>query len=215
MAHLCGDSHMREAFNDGLDVHKATAAKIFRCPLSEVSADQRRVAKTANFGIMYGISAFGLSQRLQCSRSEAKQIIDDYFASFPSIREFIDASVASARANGYVETIFGRRRYLPDINSQNANLRSLSERNAVNAPIQGSAADIIKLAMIGVDRALSEQAPDARMVLQIHDELLLEVPRERIEQVRGLLVREMEGVVSLSVPLTVECNYGENWLDAH
>ena len=215
MAHLCGDSHMREAFIDGLDVHKATAAKIFRCPLSEVSADQRRVAKTANFGIMYGISAFGLSQRLQCSRSEAKQIIDDYFASFPSIREFIDASVASARANGYVETIFGRRRYLPDINSQNANLRSLSERNAVNAPIQGSAADIIKLAMIGVDRALSEQAPDARMVLQIHDELLLEVPRERIEQVRGLLVREMEGVVSLSVPLTVECNYGENWLDAH
>ena len=215
MAHLCGDSHMREAFIDGLDVHKATAAKIFRCPLSEVSADQRRVAKTANFGIMYGISAFGLSQRLQCSRSEAKQIIDDYFASFPSIREFIDASIASARENGYVETIFGRRRYLPDINSQNANLRSLSERNAVNAPIQGSAADIIKLAMIGVDRALSEQAPDARMVLQIHDELLLEVPRERIEQVRGLLVREMEGVASLSVPLTVECNYGENWLDAH
>ena len=215
MAHLCGDSHMREAFIDGLDVHKATAAKIFRCPISEVSADQRRVAKTANFGIMYGISAFGLSQRLQCSRSEAKQIIDDYFASFPSIREFIDASIASARENGYVETIFGRRRYLPDINSQNANLRSLSERNAVNAPIQGSAADIIKLAMIGVDRALSEQAPDARMVLQIHDELLLEVPRERIEQVRGLLVREMEGVVSLSVPLTVECNYGENWLDAH
>ena len=215
MAHLCGDSHMREAFIDGLDVHKATASKIFRCPLSEVSADQRRVAKTANFGIMYGISAFGLSQRLQCSRSEAKQIIDDYFASFPSIREFIDASIASARENGYVETIFGRRRYLPDINSQNANLRSLSERNAVNAPIQGSAADIIKLAMIGVDRALSEQAPDARMVLQIHDELLLEVPRERIEQVRGLLVREMEGVASLSVPLTVECNYGENWLDAH
>ena len=229
---------MREAFIDGLDVHKATAAKIFRCPLSEVSADQRRVAKTANFGIMYGISAFGLSQRLQCSRSEAKQIIDDYFAfglaermevsrqeakelitnyflTYPKVKEYMERSVVEARERGYIQTVFGRRRYLPDINSQNANLRSLSERNAVNAPIQGSAADIIKLAMIGVDRALSEQAPDARMVLQIHDELLLEVPRERIEQVRGLLVREMEGVVSLSVPLTVECNYGENWLDAH
>ena len=135
------------------------------------------------------------------------------------VQKPVDADYSNERvpagANGYVETIFGRRRYLPDINSQNANLRSLSERNAVNAPIQGSAADIIKLAMIGVDRALSEQAPDARMVLQIHDELLLEVPRERIAQVRGLLVREMEGVVSLSVPLTVECNYRENWLDAH
>ena len=215
MAHLCGDAHLVDAFRHGLDVHAATAAKIFRVPLEEVTPDQRRIAKTANFGIMYGISSFGLAERLRCPRSEAKQIIDDYFASFPSIRGFIDATVAQARERGYVETLFGRRRYIADISAGNAALRALAERNAVNAPIQGTAADIIKLAMIAVDRRLREGGFRARMVLQIHDELLLEVPQEEIAPVRDLLVHEMENVITLSVPLTVECNDGKTWLEAH
>ena len=215
MAHLCGDAHLVDAFRHGVDVHAATAAKIFHIPLEEVSADQRRIAKTANFGIMYGISSFGLAERLRCSRSEAKQIIDDYFASFPSIRGFIDATVAQAREQGYVETLFGRRRYIADIAAGNAAVRALAERNAVNAPIQGTAADIIKLAMIAVDRRLREGGYRARMVLQIHDELLLEVPQDEIAPVRDLLVQEMENVITLSVPLTVECNDGKTWLEAH
>ena len=215
MAHLCGDEHLCAAFNSGIDVHAATAAKIYGIPVEEVSADQRRVAKTANFGIMYGISSFGLSQRLKCSRSEAKKIIDDYFASFPSIRSFIDSTLASAREKGYVETLFGRRRYVPDVNSRNGNVRALAERNAVNAPIQGTSADIIKLAMTGVDRSLRQAGLRARMVLQIHDELLLEVPLDEVDRVREILVREMEGVMKLNVPLTVECNYGNTWLEAH
>ena len=215
MAHLCGDEHLCAAFNSGVDVHAATAAKIYDIPVEAVTADQRRVAKTANFGIMYGISSFGLSQRLKCSRSEAKKIIDDYFTSFPSIRSFIDTTLASAREKGYVETLFGRRRYVPDVNSHNGNVRALAERNAVNAPIQGTSADIIKLAMIGVDRSLRQEGLRARMVLQIHDELLLEVPVDEIGRVRDILVREMEGVIELNVPLTVECNYGSTWLEAH
>ena len=215
MAHLSCDQHLVSAFRDGIDVHAATASKIFGVPVGEVTADQRRVAKTANFGIMYGISSFGLAQRLRCSRSEAKKIIDDYFASFPSIKYFIADTLASARETGYVETIFGRRRYIPDVNSHNGNVRALAERNAVNAPIQGSSADIIKLAMIGVDRRLRQEAPGTRLVLQIHDELLLEVPSGEIEKVRDIVVAEMENVVKLSVPLTVECNYGKTWLEAH
>jgi len=215
MAHLCGDEHLLQAFRDGVDVHAATAAKIYHIPVGEVTADQRRVAKTANFGIMYGISAFGLSQRLKCSRSEARQIIDDYFESFPSIRNFIDDTLSKARTNGYVETIFGRRRYVPDVNNANANVRAIAERNAVNAPIQGSSADIIKIAMTGVDRRLQKEGLAARMVLQIHDELVLEVPETEIDRVKTILVEEMEGVVKLSVPLTVECNYGKTWLEAH
>lgn len=215
MAHFSGDSHLVEAFRAGQDIHAATASKIFGIGLDEVTPDQRRVAKTVNFGIMYGISAFGLSQRLGCSRQEAKKIIDDYFTSFPSIRRYIDNTLDSARKNGYVETLFGRRRYLPDINSGNATVRAFAERNAVNAPVQGTAADIIKLAMIGVDRQLREGGYKSMMVLQIHDELLLEVPSAEIETVKAMLVSQMENVVSLSVPLTVECNYGKNWLDAH
>ena len=215
MAHLCGDEHLCNAFRSGVDVHAATAAKIFGVPVEEVTSDRRRVAKTANFGIMYGISAFGLSQRLGCSRQEAKQIIEDYFTSFPSIRTFIDSTLEGARRDGYVETIFGRRRYVPDVLSHNATVRALAERNAVNAPIQGSSADIIKIAMAGVDRRLREEGLGARMVLQIHDELVLEVPETEIDRVRKILVEEMEGVVKLSVPLTVECNYGRTWLEAH
>ena len=215
MAHLSCDQHLISAFRAGQDVHAATAAKIFGKEISEVTSSERRIAKTANFGIMYGISSFGLAQRLRCSRSEAKQIIEDYFASFPSIQGFINDTLASTRETGYAETLFGRRRYLPDINSHNATMRAIAERNAVNAPIQGTAADIIKLAMIGVDRALRENSLRSRMVLQIHDELVLEVPQDEIEKVRGILVSEMENVISLSVPLTVECNYGKNWLEAH
>ena len=215
MAHLSGDSHLQEAFRNGTDVHAATAAKIFRIPVDQVQADQRRIAKTANFGIMYGISAFGLSQNLGCSRAEAKKLIDDYFESFPSIRAWIDGTLADARSRGYVETLMGRRRYVPDVNSGNANVRAFAERNAVNAPIQGTSADIIKLAMVAVDRRLRAEGLKARMVLQIHDELLLELPAEEIEAVRRLLTEEMQGVTKLNVPLTVECNYGSNWLEAH
>ena len=215
MAHLCGDEHMRQAFREGQDVHAAMAAKIFRKPLADVTPDDRRVAKTANFGIMYGISSFGLAQRLHVPRKVAAQIIGDYFASFPTIRSFIDGTLETARRTGYVETIFGRRRYVPDVNSHNGNIRAMAERNAVNAPIQGSAADIIKLAMIGVDQALREQGLRSRMVLQIHDELVLEVPEDEIQPVKRILTEQMEGVMALSVPLTVECNYGKNWLEAH
>ena len=215
MAHLSCDAHLVDAFRHGVDVHAATAAKIFGIPLSEVTADQRRIAKTANFGIMYGISSFGLSQRLRCSRSEAKKIIDDYFLSFPSIRSFIDDTVAMARETGYVETLFGRRRYIADINSRNATVRSLAERNAVNAPIQGTSADIIKLAMVAIDRRMQAEGFRSSLVLQIHDELLFEALPDELESLTALVVKEMENVIELSVPLTVECNHGINWLESH
>ena len=215
MAHLSCDRHLITAFKSGEDVHRATAAKIFGVATDEVTSEQRRIAKTANFGIMYGISAFGLAQRLHCPRAEAKKIIDDYFLSFPSIRSFIDDTVTAARESGYVETLFGRRRYLPDITSKNATVRSLAERNAVNAPIQGTSADIIKLAMIAIDRRMREAGLQAMMVLQIHDELLFELPPDELETLRKIVVEEMENVVELSVPLTVECSYGKNWLESH
>ena len=215
MAHLSQDQHLIQAFRNGVDVHAATAEKIFGVPHEEVTADQRRVAKTANFGIMYGISSFGLSQRLGISRSEAKKLIDDYFNAFPAIRSFIDDTIAAARENGYVETIFGRRRYLPDINVKNATVRALAERNAVNAPIQGTAADIIKLAMIGVDRKMAEEGLKSKMVLQIHDELLFDTISSEREKLMSIVKEQMEHVTELSVPLTVECNYGKNWLEAH
>ena len=215
MAHFSGDAALVEAFREGQDIHAVTAAKIFGKKVEDVSADERRMAKTANFGIMYGISSFGLAQRLRIPRSEAKKIIDDYFASFPAIRSFIDRTVAAARENGYVETLFGRRRYIPDIQSKNMTLRSLAERNAVNAPIQGTSADIIKIAMIRIDRRLRESALAARMVLQSHDELVFEAPQSEVEALKEMVVSEMEGVIKLSVPLTVECKDGKNWLEAH
>lgn len=215
MAHFSCDRHLINAFRQGMDVHAATAAKIFGIPHEEVTPDQRRIAKTANFGIMYGISSFGLAQRLRIGRKEAQKIIDDYFAGFPSIKSFIEDTKAAARESGYVETIFGRRRYIPDINSKNATLRALAERNAVNAPIQGTAADIIKLAMIGVDRRMAEAGLKSRMVLQIHDELVFDALPGEIGTLREIVVDEMEHVVELSVPLTVECNDGKNWLEAH
>ncbi len=215
MAHLSQDAHLVQAFRDGVDVHAATAAKIFGIPVQEVTREQRGMAKTANFGIMYGISSFGLAQRLHLTRGAAKELIDGYFASFPAIRSFIDGSIAFARENGYVETLFGRRRYLPDIQARNATVRSLAERNAVNAPIQGTSADIIKLAMIQVARRLREEGLQSRMVLQIHDELLFDALPSEVEALKALVVEVMENVVSLSVPLTVECSAGKNWLEAH
>ena len=215
MAHLSCDTHLIGAFRDGQDVHAMTAAKIFGIAPEEVTADQRRIAKTANFGIMYGISAFGLSQRLHIGRAEAKKIIEDYFANFPAISAYIEDTLASAREFGYVETLFGRRRYLPDINSKNGTVRSLAERTAINAPIQGTSADIIKLAMINVAKRLSAEGLKSRMVLQIHDELLFDSVPEEVEQLKKIVVEEMENVIELSIPLTVECNYGNNWLEAH
>ena len=215
MAHLSCDAHLINAFRNGQDVHAITAAKIFGVDLSEVTPDQRRIAKTANFGIMYGISAFGLSQRLKIGRAEAKKIIEDYFANFPSISSFINDTLTSARENGYVETIFGRRRYLPDINSTNGTVRSIAERNAINAPIQGTSADIIKLAMINVDRRIKSEGLQSKMVLQIHDELVFDATVSEVAHLEQIVREEMENVVELSIPLTVECNYGNNWLEAH
>ena len=215
MAHLSCDMHLIEAFRKGQDVHAITAAKIFGISPEEVTSDQRRIAKTANFGIMYGISAFGLSQRLHIGRAEAKKIIEDYFANFPAISSYIEDTLTAARETGYVETIFGRRRYLPDINSKNGTVRALAERNAINAPIQGTSADIIKLAMINVDKRLRQEGLQSRMVLQIHDELVFDAIKEEVETLCKIVKEEMENVTALSVPLTVECNYGSNWLEAH
>lgn len=215
MAHLSQDSHLLDAFRHGLDVHSATAAKIFRTGIENVTPEQRRIAKTANFGIIYGISAFGLSQRLKISKSEAKKIIDDYFENFPSVSTYIETVIASVREKGYAETLFGRRRYLPDINSRNATVRSLAERNAINAPIQGTAADIIKKAMINVDARLKASGLQSKMVLQVHDELVFDALASEAEALKKIVSEEMENVIELSVPLTVDCNYGKNWLEAH
>ena len=216
LAHMSQDPHLLEAFRNGQDIHAATAAKIFRTPIDQVTKDQRRRAKTANFGIIYGISAFGLSQQLDCSRAEAKALIDDYFAAFPKVIDFIESQKQFAREHGYVETLFGRRRYLADINSHNATVRSFAERNAVNSPIQGTAADIIKMAMIAISKRLPE-FNDSRLQLtmQIHDELCFNVPEALIERVETMVVAEMQNVVLLSVPLIAEAGYGHNWLDAH
>ena len=215
MAHLSQDAHLTEAFRHGLDVHAITASKIFGVSPEEVTPDQRRIAKTANFGIMYGISAFGLAQRLKIPRADAKKIIEDYFLNFPAISAYIENTVASARKTGYVETLFGRRRYLPDICSRNSTVRSLAERNAVNAPIQGTSADIIKIAMADVDREMRAAGLKSKMVLQIHDELVFDALPGETDALKEIVVGKMQDVIELSVPLTVECNYGKNWLEAH
>lgn len=215
MAHLSGDPALRQAFLDGEDVHTATAAKVFGVTPAEVTREQRRRAKTANFGIIYGISAFGLATRLQIPRGEAKELIDGYFTHYPGVKEYMERVVAEARDRGYVETIFGRRRYLADIRSNNSMTRSLAERNAINAPIQGSAADIMKIAMIEVDRLLRAKNSAARIVLQVHDELVLEVPQGEVTAVTALLTEAMAGAAELSVPLLVEADAGTSWLDAH
>ena len=215
LAHFSQDEHLLNAFRSGQDIHAATAAKIFNLPIEQISKDQRRRAKTANFGIIYGISAFGLAQQLDCSRTEAKQLIDDYFAAFPRVISYIEQQKEIARQRGYAETLFGRKRYLPDILSHNATVRSFAERNAVNAPIQGTAADIIKMAMVSIHKRIKAENLKAQMIMQVHDELNFNVPQEEVEKVREIVVGEMQNAVHLSVPLIAECGVGKNWLEAH
>lgn len=215
MAHFSGDEHMTDAFRNGADIHAATAAKIFGVAPEEVTSDMRRRAKTANFGIIYGISAFGLAERLAIPRAEARELIDGYFASYPRIKAYMDASIQTATEQGYVETLFGRRMFLPDIRSRNAVVRGYAERGAINAPIQGTAADIIKIAMIGIRRRFRQEHLRSRMILQVHDELNFNVRQEELDVVRRIVREEMEGAATLSVPLTVDCGVGRNWLEAH
>ena len=215
MAHMSGDSGLIEAFEHGKDIHTATAAKIFKEKEEEVTKEQRSRAKTANFGIIYGISTYGLSQRIGMSRSDSKALIEEYFNNYPGVREYINRMIASAKEKGYVETIYGRRRFLPDINSRNSVVRGYNERNAINAPLQGSAADIIKLAMINVYKRLKTDGLKSRMVLQVHDELVLDVIDNEKELITKLLKEEMENIAALKVPLVAECNAGANWLEAH
>lgn len=215
MAHLSGDEQMIEAFVNNEDIHTATAAKIFKVESSQVSKDMRSKAKTANFGIIYGISAFGLSQRMQISRLEARELIDGYFSTYPKVRKFMDDSIRMAQENGYVETMFGRRRYLPDILSRNAVVRGNAERNAINSPIQGSAADIIKIAMIRIQEAFDREGLKSALILQVHDELNFDVWPEELSRVREITKHEMENATGLSVPLLVDTGEGANWLEAH
>lgn len=215
MAHFSQDPHLVQAFLSGQDIHAATAAKIFNVSIEEVTKEQRRQAKTANFGIIYGISAFGLAQQLDCSRSEAKALIDGYFTAFPGVIDYIEKQKELARQQGYAVTLFGRKRYLPDILSHNATVRSFAERNAVNSPIQGTAADIIKMAMVTIHRRLKEEGLKAQMIMQVHDELNFNVPLNEVDKVREIVVSEMQHVVHLTVPLIADCGVGTNWLEAH
>lgn len=215
MAHLSGDENMIEAFQSGKDIHAATAAKIYKVPIEDVTSEMRRRAKTANFGIIYGISAFGLAQRLDISRTEAKELIDGYFATYPHIRDYIQESIDRAKQNGYVETIFHRKRYLADINSSNSIVRGFAERNAVNAPIQGSAADLMKIAMIRVYEECRKAGLKSKMILQVHDELNFSVLPEELETLKKIVVDCMQNVAQLRVPLIADCGTGANWVEAH
>lgn len=215
IASLSGDEAMKQAFIDGLDIHTATAAKVYNVPLEEVTKDMRRNAKGVNFGIVYGISAFGLAENIGISRKEAAEIIDNYFASYPGIKTFMDNTKASAREKGYVETIKGRKRYLKDINSANAIVRGFAERNAINAPIQGSSADMIKVAMINVQQRMQEKNMRSKMILQVHDELVFDAHRDEVEDLKVLVEKEMREAITLNVPIVVDMNTGENWLEAH
>lgn len=215
MAHLSGDENMIEAFREGHDIHAATAAKIYKEDIESVDRDQRTKAKRANFGIIYGITVFGLADRLNIDRKEAKQLIDGYFETFPRVHDYMEQAKETARRHGYVETFFRRRRYLPDINSRNATVRGFAERNAINAPIQGSAADIIKVAMINIHRRFKEEGIRSKMILQVHDELNFSVVPEEKEKVESIVMEEMQSAYPLLVPLTADCGWGGNWLEAH
>ena len=215
MAAFSNDKEMIEAFRQGKDIHAITASKIYKVAESEVTPEMRRKAKTANFGIIYGISSFGLSQRLNISRTEAKELIDGYFENFPRIKESMDEQIEFARKKGYVQTIMGRKRYLNDINSANSIVRGMAERNAINAPIQGSAADIIKVAMIRIFERFKDLGLKSGMILQVHDELDFDVYKPELEMVREIVKKEMENAAEIGIPLTVEMNYADNWLDAH
>lgn len=215
MAHLSEDDNMIEAFIEEQDIHAATAAKIYKINIDEVTREQRSKAKTANFGIIYGISVFGLAERLNVDRKEAKELIDGYFENYPKVKAYMDESIRSARDKGYIETIFKRKRYLPDINSRNAVVRGYAERNAINAPIQGSAADIIKVAMIRIYKRFIDEGIKSKMILQVHDELNFSVLREEKEKVQQIVISEMEAAYKMKVPLLADCGWGQNWLEAH
>lgn len=215
MAHLSGDTNMIEAFREGDDIHAATAAKVYKIGIDEVTREQRSKAKTANFGIIYGISVFGLAERMNVDRKEAKELIDGYFETYPQIKEYMDKSIQRAREQGYIETIFGRKRYLPDINSRNSVVRGYAERNAINAPIQGSAADIIKVAMVRIYQRFQSESIRSKMILQVHDELNFSVLPEEKEKVQRIVIEEMENAYRMQVPLRADCGWGSNWLEAH
>ena len=215
MAHLSGDENMIEAFREGFDIHRATAAKIWKVPMDEVNDAQRKKAKQANFGIIYGITAFGLAQRMEIPNGEARQLIDDYFKTFPKVQQYMEQAKEEARSKGYAETMFGRRRYLPDINSHNNTVRGFAERNAINAPIQGSEADIIKIAMIRIWRRFKAEGIKSKMTLQVHDELNFSVYPEEAEEVQKIVIEEMQGAAQLKVPLIADAGWGDNWLEAH
>jgi len=215
MAHLSGDKAMIKAFNSDQDIHAATAANIYHIPLEEVTSDMRRKAKTANFGIIYGISVFGLAERMGVSRTEAKTLIDGYFETYPAVKAYMDRVINEAKVNGWVETLYHRKRYLPDITSNNAVVRGYAERNAINAPIQGTAADIIKIAMVRIQAALQRENLRSNMILQVHDELNFIVPKDELEPLMMLVRREMEAAADLHVPLKADIGYGSNWLEAH
>ena len=215
MAHLSGDKNMIDAFNSGADIHSATAAKIYNVSDENVTSDMRRKAKTANFGIIYGISVFGLAERLNIPRAESKELINGYFKTYSRVHEYMDECIRNARDKGYVETLFHRRRYLPDIFSNNAIVRGYAERNAINAPIQGSAADIIKVAMVRIYNRLENEGLKSKMILQVHDELNFNVYKDELQQVRRIVLEEMEGAIKLQVPLIADCGEGKNWLEAH
>lgn len=215
MAHLSQDKGLLDAFAKGEDVHKATAAEVFDVPVSDVSDDQRRKAKAINFGLIYGMSAFGLAKQIKVARGEAQQYIDRYFERYPGVLDYMDRIREQAHKDGFVETVFGRRLYLPDINARNKMMQQAAERTAINAPMQGTAADIIKLAMINVEQALSSADLDAQMIMQVHDELIVEVAESHVEQVAALLEQEMMDAAKLDVPLIVEAGIGNNWDEAH
>lgn len=215
IAHLSGDEHMIAAFREGDDIHRATAARLYKVPLEEVTSEQRRKAKSVNFGLIYGMTTFGLAERTEISRAEAKGLIDDYFATYPQVHEYMEKSIAMARERGYTQTLYGRRLPLPDIHSHNATVRGFAERLAINAPIQGTAADIIKVAMARIDHRLKAEGLQSRMILQVHDELNFSVPKEEKEQLQRIVTEEMQGACSLSVPLVADCGWGKNWLEAH
>jgi DNA polymerase-1 len=215
MAHLSEDGNMISAFLNNEDIHTSTAAKIAKKPISEVTKGERSHAKSANFGIIYGISAFGLAENLSISRKDAKQLIDNYFETYPNVKLYMDKSILLARQNGYAETIFGRKRILNDINSHNHIVKSLAERNAINAPIQGSSADIIKIAMINIYNKIKENKLESKMILQVHDELNFDVKKSELEKMKEIIKYEMENAVSLKVPLLIDIGIGNNWYEAH
>lgn len=215
IAEISKEENMLEAFSKGLDIHAATAARVYGLPLEEVGSDQRRNAKAVNFGIIYGQSAFGLAQNLNIPRREAAEIIDQYFTQYPGIKKYMSDTMNFARENGYVETIMGRRRYLRDINSANMTVRGFAERNAINAPIQGSAADLIKIAMINIHKDMAAQGLRSKMTMQVHDELVFDVLKSEVNAMKAIITNRMKNAIKMSVPIEIEIGQGDNWLEAH